>query len=308
MGFHRLGEQGLVPHNVHGRRAGRRLGPRDRREQRAGLPHPRDVRGGDRGVEGEAQADAHRHAGPGRADGAAADARRWWIRSRRTVRSGRAAGGHRPGGEGPAPTSGMDVPPGGFDPTVVPAAGPADVPHGGGQTPMSTPRVILPRTDELVYDAPQGAAPARSAAGSRRAHRRRRWTTCWQRCSSGCRASTSGATLADGLGYLLDLAMEKIPVEAGSVFSSELVSGDLRFVVVRGPKAQEILEAKIVIPAGTGIVGFLRGGGRVARRCRTCRRIRGSTGASPTGCTTRPGASSARRSSPTGGRSAAWSW
>ena len=61
---------------------------------------------------------------------------------------------------------------------------------------------------------------------------------------------------APGLYYLLDLALEKIPAEAGSVFSSELITGTLRFVAVRGPKAKEILESRSVLPAGAGIAGF----------------------------------------------------
>ena len=61
---------------------------------------------------------------------------------------------------------------------------------------------------------------------------------------------------APGLYYLLDLALEKIPAEAGSVFSSELITGALRFVAVRGPKAKEILETRTIIPAGQGIAGF----------------------------------------------------
>ena len=59
-----------------------------------------------------------------------------------------------------------------------------------------------------------------------------------------------------GLYYLLDLALEKIPAEAGSALSSELITGALRFVAVRGPKAKEILESRAVIPAGQGIAGF----------------------------------------------------
>ncbi len=56
--------------------------------------------------------------------------------------------------------------------------------------------------------------------------------------------------------FLLDLALEKVPAEAGSVYAADAGSGDLSFVAVRGPRAQEILQAKIVVPAGTGIVGF----------------------------------------------------
>ncbi|HEY6004408.1 MAG TPA: GAF domain-containing protein, partial [Anaeromyxobacter sp.] len=59
-----------------------------------------------------------------------------------------------------------------------------------------------------------------------------------------------------GLGFLLDLAMEKIDCEAGSVFLSRLGGGDLEFAVARGPRAQEILKLGLTVPMGVGIVGF----------------------------------------------------
>ncbi|HZJ54654.1 MAG TPA: GAF domain-containing protein [Myxococcaceae bacterium] len=154
----------------------------------------------------------------------------------------------------PHRTSGMDVPPGGLEPTVMRPADRPTSPMAPRPTPMSTPRVILPPTDELVGTPkpPQGPIGRRKPARSPAAQMEDVLAEVFERVQGVYQRREA----ADGLGYLLDLAMDKIPVEAGSVFSSELVSGDLRFVVVRGPKAQEILNAKIVIPAGTGIVGF----------------------------------------------------
>ncbi|MBX5484639.1 MAG: GAF domain-containing protein, partial [Myxococcaceae bacterium] len=60
----------------------------------------------------------------------------------------------------------------------------------------------------------------------------------------------------DALYYLLDLALEKIPAESGTIFDADAATGDLTFHAVRGPKAKELLGANLVIPAGTGIVGF----------------------------------------------------
>jgi GAF domain-containing protein len=60
----------------------------------------------------------------------------------------------------------------------------------------------------------------------------------------------------DGLRFLLDLAMEKVGCESGSVFLARLGSGDLAFAVARGPKADEILRLGIQVPMGAGIVGF----------------------------------------------------
>jgi GAF domain-containing protein len=62
-------------------------------------------------------------------------------------------------------------------------------------------------------------------------------------------------TPADGLGYLLDLAMEKVHCEAGSVFLAAN-EGQLTFAVARGPKAADILKLAPKIPMGAGVVGF----------------------------------------------------
>ncbi len=56
--------------------------------------------------------------------------------------------------------------------------------------------------------------------------------------------------------FVLDLAMEKVPCESASVLRADLATGDLTFVAARGPKAKDIMRAKLVIPAGTGIAGF----------------------------------------------------
>ena len=55
---------------------------------------------------------------------------------------------------------------------------------------------------------------------------------------------------------LLDLAMEKIPADAGSVLLADLDTDDLAFASVRGPKAKELLRSNIRVPMGVGIVGF----------------------------------------------------
>lgn len=60
----------------------------------------------------------------------------------------------------------------------------------------------------------------------------------------------------DAMNLLMDLAMEKVPCEAGSVFRADGATGDLSFIVARGPKAKELLAANIVIPAGRGIASF----------------------------------------------------
>ncbi len=58
------------------------------------------------------------------------------------------------------------------------------------------------------------------------------------------------------LAFLLDLALEKVPCEAGSVFLARLGSQVLEFAVARGPRAQEILKLGLTVPMGVGIAGF----------------------------------------------------
>lgn len=55
---------------------------------------------------------------------------------------------------------------------------------------------------------------------------------------------------------LLDLAIEKIPADAGSFYVAGISDRDLQFAAVRGPKAKEILAQKIRVPMGQGIAGF----------------------------------------------------
>ena len=66
----------------------------------------------------------------------------------------------------------------------------------------------------------------------------------------------SGKSREEALYFFLDLAMEKMGVEAGSVLVTDGLSGKLRFAAVRGPRAEEILKSAPVVPSGEGIVGF----------------------------------------------------
>ncbi|GMU62944.1 MAG: hypothetical protein AMXMBFR34_47070 [Myxococcaceae bacterium] len=63
-------------------------------------------------------------------------------------------------------------------------------------------------------------------------------------------------SMDDAAKWVLDLAIEKIPCEAGAVFKADGATGDLSFVHAFGPKAHDLLRSKITIPAGTGIAGF----------------------------------------------------
>lgn len=61
---------------------------------------------------------------------------------------------------------------------------------------------------------------------------------------------------SDALYFLLDLAMEKIPAESGSVYVADLNRRDLTFAAARGPKSKELLALGLRVPMGRGFVGF----------------------------------------------------
>lgn len=63
-------------------------------------------------------------------------------------------------------------------------------------------------------------------------------------------------TVEEAMDFILDLVLEKVPCESGSVMRADTATGDLTFLAARGPKAKEILSGKIVVPAGTGLAGF----------------------------------------------------
>lgn len=60
----------------------------------------------------------------------------------------------------------------------------------------------------------------------------------------------------EALDFVLDLAMEKIAAESGSVFLADLSTNDLTLGAARGPKSKELLRLNPRVPMGVGIVGF----------------------------------------------------
>ncbi|MGO9831159.1 MAG: GAF domain-containing protein [Myxococcaceae bacterium] len=120
-------------------------------------------------------------------------------------------------------------------------------------TPLSTPALVLPNIQELS----EPTQPVRGAIGRPRPPQPpREAEDVLAEVFDRVQGVYQYRDAASGLYFLLDLALEKIPAEAGSALSSELITGTLRFVAVRGPKAKEILEARTLIPAGQGIAGF----------------------------------------------------
>jgi hypothetical protein len=122
-------------------------------------------------------------------------------------------------------------------------------------TPLSTPAVVLPSA--RIQELTEPTEPVRGTIGRPRPPPPpREMEDVLADVFDRVQGVYQYREAASGLYYLLDLALEKIPTEAGSAFSAELITGSLRFVAVRGPKAKEILESRAVIPAGQGIAGF----------------------------------------------------
>jgi hypothetical protein len=58
------------------------------------------------------------------------------------------------------------------------------------------------------------------------------------------------------MNFLLDLAMEKIDAESGSIFLADLSSNELNVCAARGPKSRELLRLNPRVGMGVGIVGY----------------------------------------------------
>lgn len=67
---------------------------------------------------------------------------------------------------------------------------------------------------------------------------------------------TRDLTVEQAANALLDLALQKIPAEAGSFYAADTSWHELRFVAVRGPATEQILKLERAVPVGQGIVGF----------------------------------------------------
>lgn len=140
----------------------------------------------------------------------------------REVREGAAPAGGAlapagaPGGGGALASSG-----GPGKPAAAPAPSPARVP---------IPLVKRPRESASAIDLP-GAPPAQLA---------------------GLAALDRQA----GLELVLDLALERVGAEAGSVLLVRVDRPELEFVAVRGPRAKSLQSLRPVVPVGMGVVGY----------------------------------------------------
>jgi hypothetical protein len=145
----------------------------------------------------------------------------------------------------PAPASRPAVP-------APRAAGPAPA----EARPAASPPAARPRPSGLASKIEEVSSPGVPPGKIGRSHAAPRREEVLEEVFLRVAGLHASRTREEGLRFLLDLAMEKIKCESGSVFLSELGSGDLSFAVARGPKAAEILRLGLRVPMGVGIVGF----------------------------------------------------
>ena len=180
--------------------------------------------------------------------------------------------------EPPRPSRPMDAPPEmvktqpGFDPALVAATKPAPPepatkslrpPRGEpGPAPMQARLGSSPRIPALepkqVVELEQPTQPVVGSIGRKppKKEEKEKIEDMLAEVFERVQDIYSQATEESAMYFLLDLALEKIPAESGSVYRADAGMGDLSFAAVRGPKAADLLREKIVVPAGTGIVGF----------------------------------------------------
>lgn len=146
--------------------------------------------------------------------------------------------------------------------TPVPAAQPISKPrHGQVKLPKgaskSSPRFVEElEHPTLPVDKPIGRQRPKSSPGMAVAPAEPNVEDMLEDVFERVQEIHSKKTVDDALYFLLDLAMEKVPADAGSVFRADAASGDLSFIAARGPKAKELVAQKIIVPAGEGIAGF----------------------------------------------------
>lgn len=61
-------------------------------------------------------------------------------------------------------------------------------------------------------------------------------------------------SMEEVVGFVMDMAMDKVHAESGSVLFADVNGKELYFATARGPKADEIMDYRV--PMGKGIVGF----------------------------------------------------
>lgn len=148
--------------------------------------------------------------------------------------------------------------PGGPPLANVPPARPAVAPTPQRRSAKSSARIELKDVEELVQPLKPTTGNIGRAKSSPNVQKTQRQETEEILSDVFLRVVEIGnkKTVEDAMEFILDLVLEKVPCESGSVMRADTATGDLSFLAARGPKAKEILSSKLVVPAGTGLAGF----------------------------------------------------
>lgn len=143
-------------------------------------------------------------------------------------------------------------------PTDLSKTLPPDAPRGAARTQKPSARLEVKDVEELVQPVKLPTGNIGRARSTPNLARTQRQETEDILADIFLRVVDLGGMkdIPQAMEFVLDLVMEKVPCEAGSVLRADGTTGDLSFVTARGPKAREILKANLVVPAGTGIAGF----------------------------------------------------
>lgn len=140
----------------------------------------------------------------------------------------------------------------------LPPAAPHPQPARRGVTNKSSPRIQVSSIEEL--EAPtkpiSGVIGRPRSSPERQRELKQQIEDTLADLFERVQQINSYKTDEEALYFILDMALEKVPADAGSILKADAGSGDLTFLVARGPKAADLLSSKIVVPAGQGIAGF----------------------------------------------------
>lgn len=174
------------------------------------------------------------------------------------------------------PPDSVSAEPAAPEPAPEPAAAPASPDTSASSLGATTPAGSkVPPAPDIPEPAPAPAepveAPAATAAPAQEPqHVRRRTPSQQMQIGRDIQMQDTGEILAEvfeemqdlyitqnqeqAAQFVLDLAMKKIPAEAGSVFLADINTRELYFAAVAGPTADELKGQRLMIT--TGIVGF----------------------------------------------------
>ncbi|RMG14403.1 MAG: GAF domain-containing protein, partial [Deltaproteobacteria bacterium] len=121
--------------------------------------------------------------------------------------------------------------------------------------PSAPPATDTEAVAVVQVEAPEEPLPAGARIGRQVVDRKKEIEDTLADLFMAVEDAYAKPTLKEAFGYLLDLAMEKVPCESGSIYRADISARHIAFVDARGPKADELLRLDPKIPIGRGLVG-----------------------------------------------------